>query len=179
MRSKPFVHHVERNLSWCLTLKNNPFTLQSADYPKMTLQPRVWNNQTSGNLKIQSLYTHTKKMYTLCILAYNNQMTVKYMSLVVTDAYNSIQDVWRIRSHSSTLLCHSKPWLGNLYGWLNCHEIYEFVISHITKLAAIWFLSIWNKHFSTSTPLHQTNILKHSILKVHMTSYRNESIHAF
>ena len=122
----------------------------------------MWNNQTSRNLKIQSLYTHTK-MCTICI--YNNQMTLECMSLVVTDAYNSIQDVWWIRSHSSTLLCHSKPWLENLYGWLNCQEINEFVISHITKLAAIWFLSIWNKHFSTSTPLHQANILKHRYFK--------------
>lgn len=120
----------------------------------------MWNNQISRNLKIQSLYTHTK-MCTLCI--YNNQMTLECMSLVVTDAYNSIQDVWWIRSHSSTLLYHSKPWLVNLYGWLNYQKINEFVISHITKLAAIWFLSIWNKHFSTSTPLHQTNILKRTI----------------
>ena len=137
----------------------------------------MWNNQTSRNLKIQSLYTHAKKC-TLCILAYINQVTLECMSLVVTDAYNSIQDVWRIRSHSSTLLCHSKPWLENLYGWLNCHKINEFVISHITELAAIWFLSIWNKHFSTSTPLHQTNILKHSILKVHNNDLiTNPSMH--
>lgn len=39
------------------------------------------------------LYPHTHKMCTLCILAYNNQMTLECMSLVVTDAYNSIQDV--------------------------------------------------------------------------------------
>lgn len=171
------MHHVERRLSWRLTLKNNAFTLQSADYLKMTLWPmsvKQSNIQKFENTIL--VHTHTK-MCTLCI--YNNQMTLECMSLVVTDAYNSIQDVWWIRSHSSTLLCHSKPWLVNLYGWLHYQKINEFVISHITKLAAIWFLSIWNKHFSTSTPLHQTNILKRTILKVHMTSYRNESIHGF
>jgi len=40
------------------------------------------------------LYTHTHtQMCTLCIFAYNKQMTLECMSLVVTDAYNSIQDV--------------------------------------------------------------------------------------
>lgn len=46
-------------------------------------------------LNIQKFNTilYTQKMCTLCILAYNNQMSLECMSLVVADAYNSIQDV--------------------------------------------------------------------------------------
>ena len=40
-----------------------------------------------------TILVHTQKKCTLCILAYNNQMTLECMSLVVADAYNSIQDV--------------------------------------------------------------------------------------